>query len=299
MKKVQVLLSTYNGENFLEEQLESLLNQTYPNIKVLVRDDGSVDRTHEILDCYSKKYDCITWYSGNNIGVWRSYIDLINHSDNTATYFAFCDQDDYWLPEKIEKSILYLEKSGEIPALYCSNTILVDESLEKLNPKINYKDFKPSFGNALIQNIATGCTCVFNKCARDLVYNTQPVYIIMHDWWLYLIVSCFGKIYFDNNSYILYRQHQTNTIGARGNEIEKWKYRIKNFKKSIGRNYLQIDAFMKLYNPSKKNLNLINDFQSTKYNISSRLLFLKNKKIYRQDRLDDILYRILVILGIA
>lgn len=299
MKEVQILLSTYNGAAFLKEQLESLLNQTYSNITILIRDDGSTDETSEILELYSKKYKCITWYSGNNIGVWRSYMDLINHSSCTASYFAFCDQDDYWLPEKIEQSILYLEKNTIIPTLYCSNTILVNKKLKKLELQNNYENFRPSFGNALVQNIVTGCTCVFNKQARDLIYNKQPDYMIMHDWWLYLVVSCFGKVYFDKNAYILYRQHQTNTIGARGNNIEKWKYRIKNFRKNIGRNYLQIDAFTKLYNPPIKMLDLIEDFQSTEYNIVSRFLFFKNKNIYRQNHLDDILYRILVILGLA
>ena len=127
--KVQVLMSTYNGERFLREQMESLLQQTYENLEILIRDDGSKDGTCEILKEYGERYSNIKVYYESNVGVIKSFFELLKKSE--AAYIAFCDQDDVWLAEKIERAVEIL-KNQQAPALYCSNKILTDESLTSL-----------------------------------------------------------------------------------------------------------------------------------------------------------------------
>lgn len=302
MEKIQILLSTYNGEQYLREQLDSLLYQSYPEISILIRDDGSVDNTISILEEYSYKDSRIKWYKGNNIGVWKSFFDLMENADTKADYYAFCDQDDYWLKEKIEKGIQYLKRYSQNniePILYCSNTINTDKVLKKMPNNQFYYNFRPAFGNAIIQNIARGCTCIFNRVALNLAIIQKPQYMIMHDWWLYLVCSCFGKVCFDNNAYILYRQHESNVIGTKDSVIKKWMYRFVNLKNYEGRNYLQIKEFRKIYSVSYDNTILIDSFLSTENNVWKRVLFISNKKIYRQNKVDDFLYRILVFIGLA
>ena len=131
METVQILMSTYNGERYIREQIDSFLQQTYPLINILVRDDGSSDGTIAILEEYAEKYDNITYYKGNNLGVIQSFLQLLRDSDDAATYYAFADQDDVWLPEKIEKAIEMLENNTEtsMPLLYCSDVYVTDENL--------------------------------------------------------------------------------------------------------------------------------------------------------------------------
>ena len=144
-KKVQILMSTYNGERYLAEQLDSIFRQTWPNIEVLVRDDGSKDATLEILNEYQKKHANLYVFPGTNEGLTRSFLELIQKCD--ADYVAFSDQDDYWLENKIEVAV---ERLAEFdgPALYCSNQILVDQDLNRL-PEGEIPDAVPGFGNAL------------------------------------------------------------------------------------------------------------------------------------------------------
>ena len=128
-EKVQILMSTYNGKKYLKEQMDSLLSQTYKNIEILVRDDGSSDGTGEILETYQKQHSNVRVYLQENIGLVDSFFWLLEQSD--AGYVAFCDQDDIWKPEKIERAVEKLEQVKG-PALYCGNKMLVDADLKEL-----------------------------------------------------------------------------------------------------------------------------------------------------------------------
>ena len=110
MEKVQILMSTYYGEKYLREQLDSIIKQTYPLINILIRDDGSSDGTLSILKEYAGKYDHVTYYEGENIGVIQSFLQLLKESDANVNYYAFADQDDVWLPEKIVRAVEKLEE---------------------------------------------------------------------------------------------------------------------------------------------------------------------------------------------
>jgi len=224
--QVTVLMSTYNGSQFLQQQLNSLYEQTYPHIKILVRDDGSSDATNTILAHEQARGAIAQLEAGANLGATASFFTLLRHAAQTQTaYVAFCDQDDVWQTNKIERAVSLLAEVSDCPALYCSRLDIVNEQLEML--ELSVKPTKIGFGNALVENIAVGCTMVLNRKAIDLLcQQTLPNHVYVHDWWCYLVISCFGKIIFDDNPLIKYRQHGGNVIGAATNHIGVLKRKL-------------------------------------------------------------------------
>ncbi|MGE6230228.1 glycosyltransferase family 2 protein [Paenibacillus chitinolyticus] len=222
---VVVLLSTYNGADYLESQLNSILAQTHSNTSILVRDDGSSDRTLRILNRYETQYDCVRLMpQEDNKGPKLSFGRLLQEglSGSKANYFMFADQDDIWLPDKIEKSLAkmkQLEKEHEQrPLLIHTDLKVVNEQQRELNPSFwNYQKLDPakdSFPRLLMQNIITGCTVMINRRLAEL---SLPVHAdaIMHDWWIGLAASAFGGIGYVPEPTILYRQHGKNSVGAK------------------------------------------------------------------------------------
>ncbi|MGN0243712.1 MAG: glycosyltransferase family 2 protein [Lachnospiraceae bacterium] len=297
MKKVIVLLSTYQGERFLEHQLDSLLQQDYPNLEILIRDDGSTDGTLSILERYEHNYQQITVVRGENVGAMNSFFALMELANGQADYVAFCDQDDEWLPAKVRVAVECLECQEEQPLLYCGKPTLVDESLQPLPVTIASGEKHPSFGNALLENICYGCTIVINQRMLEIVTAHRPQNAIMHDWWMYMTATCFGKVVYDTNSYLLYRQYDGNVVGTKGTYLEEWKYRIRLLHKRKGRIVAQAEEFERLY--------LLNDRQKARdltcfvhYKDSLRhtLCAIRNKNLSRQRRMDQILFHICMIL---
>ncbi len=296
MKRVMILLSTYNGEKYIRQQLESILKQDYPNIDIYIRDDGSSDNTVEILKEYSEKYANIKFYQGNNIGTCNSIFDLIKSTDAIYDYYAFSDQDDYWLPKKISMAINNLINiDKDIPALYCSNVTLVDENLNKLPSIVRKGRVIASFGNALIEDICTGCTSVINKNLYLLLKNHIPNFAIMHDWWFYIVAACFGEVIYDNNSYILYRQHQSNVIGAPTNYFNLYKKRIYNFgktKRNLSRQAKELCSQFEI-NDTKK---ILADYIiNSPENINARFQIFLNKNIFRQNFIDGFILKLIIL----
>ncbi|MCD7999267.1 MAG: glycosyltransferase family 2 protein [Clostridiales bacterium] len=295
---VLIMMSTYNGSKYIETQLDSILVQDYANIEVLIRDDGSTDNTCLLLENYSRKYPQITWYSGENIGVQRSFFDLINHADLGKNYYAFSDQDDQWLPDKISKAVEKLEKiSPNIPALYCSDKIIVDSDLKELKTNVSRKVKNPSFGNALVQNICTGCTSVINCALLQLLKNKTPDFSIMHDWWIYLVASCYGLVLYDNCAYIKYRQHEDNTFGAIISKQKLFVYRIKQFNKPRGEIYHQLKEFRRIYKPVGQYKELLESVLRSESSIWGRFEVVFNCKLYRQKCIDNCVLKLVVLLG--
>ncbi len=249
--KISILLSTYNGEKYLKAQLDSLFSQSYKNFKLIARDDGSSDKTLEIL----KSYDIELLPSNENIGVKSSFETLLKYaSENSdADYFMFCDQDDVWNQDKVK---LTLQKMYEMEKLYKNTPILVhtdlevvDENLHTINPSFmklqNLHEKKNRLNNLLIQNTITGCTAMIN---RDLAKLCLPMSsnAIVHDWWVGLVASYFGKIGYVDDSTIKYRQHTSNTIGAKGFDIG---FVLKSISKkvSLGGNISQSKGFFQQF----------------------------------------------------
>jgi len=208
-----VLISSWNGAKYIEDQLNSIYSQQFAgDIHVVVRDDGSCDGTVSIL----KKFEChgIRIVAGDNIGVKASFFELIKMArDFNCDYYALADQDDVWLPGKIQRAISQIG-SDPVPLLYCSSLFLVDDNLQYIGKSIDRSH--KSFASALIRNFATGCSCVFNRKLLDCI--TIPLdteMVAMHDWWIALHAMAFGRICYDFDSYVLYRQHSSNQIGMK------------------------------------------------------------------------------------
>jgi len=137
------------------------------------------------------------------------------------------------------------ENKKKIPLLYCSDTYLTDEQLNII--KKDNKMPRPTWGNALVQNICTGCTAVMNKRLRDIVKETSPQNIIMHDWWLYLTAELYGEVCYDNEAHVKYRQHGNNAYGAKVSKLDVWKYRLQQLGEKRGELYLQLREVKKWY----------------------------------------------------
>ena len=213
---VAVLLCTYNGSSYLEEQLDSIEAQDYRNIDVWVSDDGSKDNTNPILEQYrSSKKDHFSIYVGPQQGFVANYLSLLRHSNIRADYFAYADQDDIWQPDKLSRAITKLESvPDDVPALYCSRTRLIDENGQEIGFSPLFEK-PPGFANALVQNIGGGNTMVMNKTARELLCAAGDKCVVSHDWWAYLIISgAGGSVFYDPNPTVCYRQHDNNQVGS-------------------------------------------------------------------------------------
>lgn len=221
--KVSVLMSTYNGEKFLKEQLLSIFSQKDVALNVIVRDDGSNDGTIDILNKYQNE-GRLKYYVGENLKPARSFLHLLSNAEDTD-YYAFSDQDDYWLPDKIRAAVEALDAFSCEPALYFCQTQLVDASLNSIKtPKI-----RPllTFGESLVCQFVGGCTMVLNKKMRKMINLYTPSYLPMHDAWIYVVAMAIrAKVVFDSSSHILYRQHGGNVIGQGQGRISEWKNRI-------------------------------------------------------------------------
>lgn len=230
MENVCVLMSTYNGEKYLREQIESLINQKGVNVSILVRDDGSTDSTIQILEEY-KEQGVLNWYAGKNLKSARSFLDLVYCAPDSE-YYAFCDQDDYWMPEKLAVAVQKLkETDNSKSALYCSKTKIVDQNLQPIEQKQSSGLTALGMPSAFIINNAPGCTMVFNRYLLEKVREYYPANIGMHDSWLYKVCIVTGnQIIADKNAYICYRQHGNNVLGGIHNPIKTWKRRINNLK---------------------------------------------------------------------
>lgn len=296
--KVQVLLSTYNGEKYIAAQLDSLLVQTEAALHVLIRDDGSSDSTVSILKEYATKHpQCLQIKQGINVGAKVSFFKLLEQAPENADFYAFCDQDDVWKPEKLGRAIKLLnQESQDIPLLYCSSTQMVDHNLSMIGvwPQPPRKPL--TMFNALVENVAVGCTMVMNKAAMTLVKAHLPqnfTNIIMHDWWVYLTVSSFGKVVFDDLPHIFYRQHTANVQGGQTDSwIGKWRRRIKRFNAGnlnhkFSKQALEFfDCYSSLLDPhSREAVELFLEY-STKP-LVFRILYSTRCPFYRQSTLDN------------
>lgn len=215
---VDILLATYQGASYLEEQIESLLSQTYSDIRIIARDDGSTDQTLKILKGYSDKIVIIP--NDVNEGIKNNFSMLLQHSN--ANYIFFSDQDDIWLPNKVKETIQELQRLEKLgrstPLLVHTDLKVVDKDLSLISPSFwKYTNLNPqhtSLNRLLVQNNITGCTMGMNRALINLI-KSIPQEAIMHDWWIALVAACFGDIGHVKNPTILYRQHQTNDTGAK------------------------------------------------------------------------------------
>lgn len=224
-----VLLSTFNGENFLFEQLESLRKQEGVELKILVRDDGSTDSTLEIIKRWqTENPELIDLVEGKNVGFALSFSNLLQMARDkypNAEYYAFCDQDDVWLPNKLYEAVTVLQKkvtqdSLTKPICYASNLIVVDEGLNIIKRSLYDEVDTLTKLQGLLSDYCTGCTMVFNKRSVELYLDYQHGFLRYHDKLLGMICLFLGELIYDSRSFINYRQHGNNQIGAHTSYIK-------------------------------------------------------------------------------
>lgn len=280
MEKVLVLLSTYNGEKYLNKLLESLYSQTNVSISLLIRDDGSTDNTSKIINEWKNKMD-IHFYAGGNLKSAKSFLDLINKAENFKfKYYAFCDQDDIWLSEKLFAAVKML-KTDHKPALYIGSATLVDDNLKKVGEYIVNKPL--NFTEALFKNNAQGATMVFNQELLALVNKFFPRELYMHDSWVYQIaLGTNARIYSDNDPYLLYRQHTQNVVGVKINLLDKIQYRFLKLVNKDDKKNLQAQELKEGYSNylTKEDNEILDWYISYKHNFRSKLKLLSTKTIY-------------------
>ena len=223
-------MSTYNGEQYLREQLDSVLNQKGVVVSVVVRDDGSKDNTLNILQQYSEKYSNITVLSEQNCGVEMSFHRLCQYANDNikSDFYAFCDQDDVWQDDKLFVAIKSLEQFDKSqPNLYFSNLQMVDSNLTAIRKLFTPAEVVISKHMALIQVFTYGCTCVFNYQALDDYCRAEFSKELKHDNWIYILCMFLGHVVYDEDSHILYRQHGTNLSGEKVSGVKLTIKRIK------------------------------------------------------------------------
>lgn len=216
--KVAILMSTYNGERFLDDQIMSIIHQTYRNWELYIRDDGSTDKTQKIIKKYSAKHENIHFFNEGhvqNVGVVRSFMSLLRAT--RADFYMFSDQDDYWKPNKVETTLNAMLNVDNQDQPICVHTDLqiVDASLHG-DELMNGNDIWHEFTKLMFGNCVTGCTVMLNQSLKEMIHfnrvNIDKIY--MHDWWVALIATYFGKLIYVNEPTILYRQHGDNVVGS-------------------------------------------------------------------------------------
>jgi glycosyltransferase involved in cell wall biosynthesis len=215
---VHILLATYNGGQFLNEQLASIARQTHKAWTLTVSDDGSTDDTLSIVRKFAKQVGQeVTVLHGPQRGSTHNFCHLIQHvqTHNSQDLYAFCDQDDVWLDEKLARAVhWHNSQTNQAVRLYCGRTQFVNELLKPigLSPGIRRP---PSFGNALVQNIASGNSMVMSHAVLMAQKQVQAEHSVWHDWTTYLVATALeGIVCFDDQPSLLYRQHGGNVIGA-------------------------------------------------------------------------------------
>lgn len=239
MKKnvVTVLLSTYNGEKYLRDQIDSVLCQKNVEVKLVVRDDGSKDNTCSILKEYEEKYNNIILLLEENLGVEPSFEKLTQWTKHNSPtdYYAFCDQDDVWFDEKLSKSIKAIKNKKE-PALFCSNQMVTDQDLNPIGLMIEKNNYERLLRVMEVNYFKNrhGCTMLWNKELHEYLVNTKHSieYCPAHDKWIMLLGRLTGTVIVSDEPLMYYRQHGTNVYGL---TLTRWG----KFKKAIQRYWIR------------------------------------------------------------
>lgn len=218
--KVTILMSTYNGERFLAEQIESIRQQTYTDWQLLIRDDGSKDRTREIIQDFCQKDNRIHFVnpdSVENLGVIKSFFHLLKHQMSDVYFFS--DQDDVWLPEKVEMQLEEAIKYDDNqPLLVYTDLKVVDQELNVVHESMirtQSDHANTELLQEITENTVTGGVSMINQALADLWTGQEKYDLLMHDWYLALLAAAFGHLVYIDRPSELYRQHSNNVLGAR------------------------------------------------------------------------------------
>lgn len=295
---VQVLMSTHNGREYVREQIDSVLRQTGVRVRLLVRDDGSTDGTPEVLQSFEDD-ERVRIVSGRNLLLPWAFFHLLDESDDTADYWALADQDDVWLPDKLRRAVIVLGEVQE-PGLYCARVLVVDAHLAPLY-KHPLPRRGPSFANALVQNIATGCTIVVNRQARNVLRGRWPRYAVMHDAWLYLVVAGTGVVRYDPTIVVEYRQHTRNAVGMGRGRAARLLGRVRRQLRSAGAGaHGRQDAELLVTHGdtlTEDARQQLDELLAVRHSLRRRLWYAWQGPAHRQTRGSDLILKVLQVGG--
>lgn len=301
-KTITVLMSTYNGEKYLEEQINSILCQKGVKVNLLVRDDGSNDRTVDILNQYSSN-GLLEYIAGDNIGYGKSFLFLFQVVKDPTDYYAFADQDDIWNEHKLYEAIKCLEtKHTERGKLYFSSMFVVNKNKDYIGFK-TFKDIKITLGSVYVRQRAAGCTMVLDNILFQLAVKTRfdnYKYNVGYEWVYLLCLAIGGEIYYDYHSYIDFRRHGKNVTSI-GNGIH---LRIKNeLKEFRERKYSKSELskiLLKVYSneipdDNRRLIQAIADYRSSFFR---RIRLMFNSELDSNITVCNIKNKICILLGV-
>ena len=277
--KVLVLLATCNGEKYLRQQLDSIYAQEDVEVSIFATDDCSTDSTIAILEEYQKKHPLTIHHHGEPHEFTYNFIDAIfTNKDTSFDYYAFSDQDDVWMKEKLSSAIKMLKENNK--NVYSSNLTIVNENLEGETLMNDDSIQKCNKYNAVFENVATGCTIVFSKSFKDLLVTYYPKNIYLHDYWVYLVSLYTDNYIYDPRSFIKYRQHGCNQIGDSSKKGVKTYY--ERFKCSKGHQRVLCEQLLEGFRNviSEENVSIVEVMARYKKKFSYRwkLMFSRNYK---------------------
>ena len=303
--KVCVLLATYNGEAFLQKQLQSFVESTVQPRALIVCDDGSTDQTLDILQTFASAapFEVKILQNEANIGSTKTFLKLLFEHGHDFEYIMFSDQDDVWHQDKIAKALEWFRTVPyDVPALYGCRQRLIDAKGNAI--ALSPSNTKPAiFANAVVQSIIAGCTSCINKPAFRQLQKFERFDVIYHDWLIYLGISAVdGNIFFDNEPHIDYRQHSAAQLGAATGFMQDIRRRFwQHFSGETPRVMRQNIAFLQ-YNSdllNNKNKMILKDLDILlNGRFMQRIACLQTTSIYRQSSKDSFILKILVLLGI-
>lgn len=294
---VDIIMATYNGERYIEEQINSIISQTYTNWNLIIQDDGSTDSTIEILKRLSANDDRIKFFvNEKNLGVSKNFWDMMNKC--SAKYIMFCDQDDYWNSDKIETMLDFIEDRGiSGKFMLYSDLELVDKKLNKIKESIyhhlNRDPYKNRLNRMLVRSLAVGCTTMIG---RDLIPDYTPNSMVMHDYYLSLLAAINGNLHYFPSVTIKYRQHEGNVVGTDviGKRKDLLIKRILNNLKSNNRyndRYRQVEDILNNYSVSTSVKKMLNGFlKLEKGCILVKLLIVIRYKFYHDNIKESLLF---------
>jgi len=296
--RVVVLMSTFNGERYVAEQLRSILDQLPERGRIFVRDDGSRDGTVAAIKALGDSR--ISLVSGPNIGFGKSFLTLLAAAPSDAEMVMFADQDDFWLPGKVDRAWQMLMPLGGEPGLYGSAQMLVDAELRPIHQTQPWPAgrFRAS---ALTENIITGCTAALNRPAVRLLQRAGvPDEIHLHDWWVYLVISFFGTVVFDARPTLLYRQHGGNQIGHGSGPLGRiWgATRFVLRRDWVGMLLLQIRALLQRYGedlPQAEREQIANNFELSDGVVRPKWTLVFSPRRWRSAYVFDVFFRVLLL----
>nr|WP_315445844.1 glycosyltransferase family 2 protein [uncultured Pseudomonas sp.] len=286
---VAILLCTFNGGNFIREQLDSIAAQCHQNWVVYASDDGSSDETLDILRQYQHSWGeaRLLLSEGPRSGFSNNFLKVLQIACGHHAYYAFCDQDDLWHCAKLERALNWLEQQPDnTPALYCGRTRVIDSTGNAIGMSPLFRK-RPSFENALMQSLAGGNTMVINQALCDVLKETPAnTPLVCHDWWAYLLATgCGGNVCYDPVPMLDYRQHDQNVIGANTslkNRLSRVSQMLKgSLREWNSTNIAALNSFLPRLT-SASSLSLRRFEQARNASLITRIKLMVSSRFYRQ-----------------